>query len=70
MAYNVDENAHADMVLYSDDRFRSEFENTSLWHVVVETYNDLGEGSEYWYLVDSSNGRIVGDYRNEPYEIS
>lgn len=70
IAYNVDENTRADIVLYSINKFRSEFENTYLWHVVVETSNDLGEVNAYWYLIDTGSGRIVGDYRNEPYEIS
>lgn len=69
-AYNVDENTRADMVLYSSNKFRGEFENTYLWHVVVETSNDLGEVNGYWYLIDTSSGKIVGDYRNEPYELS
>jgi hypothetical protein len=70
MGYIVDEYSRTDMVLYSNEKFVSGLKNTSLWHVNVETFNDLGEGREYWYLIDTSSGKIVGDYLNEPYEIS
>jgi len=68
--YIVDENSHTDMVIYSNNEFLSVYENTYLWHVDVRTFNDLGEGLEYWYLIDASSGKIVADYRNEPYKIS
>jgi hypothetical protein len=70
VGYIVDEISHTDMMPYSNQKFRSVFENTYLWLVYVRTFNDVEESIEYAYLIDTSNGKIVGDSRNEPYETS